>query len=59
MLELEAEVERQTETIKGLERKIMEGHQETLALEEKSAHLRRLEEENELLQGRMIVMESR
>jgi hypothetical protein len=46
VLELEAEVERQTETIKSLEKKIVDSHQETLALEEKSAHLKRLEEEN-------------
>ena len=44
VLELEAEVERQTETISSLERKIVESHQEKLALEQKSGLLRRLEE---------------
>jgi predicted RNase H-like nuclease (RuvC/YqgF family) len=59
VLELEAEIERQQETIKILEKKIMESHQQQLALEEKAGLLRRLEEENQLLSGRVIVMESR
>lgn len=59
VLELEAEVERQNETIKGLEKKVMESHQEKIGLLENSAQLKKLEEDNELLQGKIIVMESR
>jgi DNA repair exonuclease SbcCD ATPase subunit len=59
VLELQSEVERQSETIKNLEKKILEAHQEKLNLEEKANNLRRLEEENQLLTGKVIVMESR
>lgn len=59
VLELEAETERQQETIRGMERRAMEAHQERTTLEERAGEVRRLEEENQLLNGRIIVMESR
>lgn len=59
VLELEAEAERQQETIRGMERRAVEVHQERAALEERAGQVRRLEEENQLLNGRIIVMESR
>jgi hypothetical protein len=52
-------VERQNESIHNLERKLMEAHQERSVLDERALNLKRLEEENRLLNGRVIVMESR
>jgi hypothetical protein len=59
VLELEAETDRQQETIRGMERRAVEAHQERTALEERAGDVKRLEEENQLLNGRIIVMESR
>lgn len=42
VLELESEVERQNETIKSLEKKIVESHQEKITLEEKCNMMRKL-----------------
>ena len=59
VMELESEIERNNETIKGLERKVLEGHQERSGFEEKAHLLKKYEEENQLLNGKIIVMESR
>jgi hypothetical protein len=59
VLELESESDRQNETIRGLEKKVMEGYQERSGLEEKAHQLKKYEEENQLLNGKIIVMESR
>jgi hypothetical protein len=52
-------VERQNDSIKNLERKIVEFNHERAGLEEKAERLKAAEEENKLLNGRVIVMESR
>jgi hypothetical protein len=49
VLELEAEVERQTETTKNMEKKAMEVHKEKAGFEDKAAIIKRLEEEKQVL----------
>lgn len=59
VLELEAEVERQNETIKNMEKKAMDVHKEKAGFEDRTAAIKRLEQENQVLNGKIIVMESR
>ena len=42
-----------------MERKIMDAHQQYVALQDKANQTKKLEEENQLLNGKVIVMESR
>lgn len=56
---MEAEVERQNETIKNMEKKAMDVHREKAGFEDRSTAIKRLEEENQVLNGKIIVMESR